>query len=45
LESGHGIGESKKEAEQSAAKSVALEFSDEQCARLLDQLDRLDNNK
>lgn len=41
LEVGHGLGESKKEAEQSAAKSVSYEVSDEECARLLDKLDRM----
>lgn len=39
---GHGSGGSKKEAEQSAAFSVAHEISDEACARLLDKLDKLD---
>ena len=42
LEVGHGTGESKKEAEQSAAQSVAKEMNDEICARLLDRLDRLE---
>lgn len=45
LETGHGVGESKKEAEQRAAESVAHELSDEVCARLLEQLDRMDNGK
>lgn len=44
LEAGHGVGESKKEAEQSAAQSVAYEMNDEVCARLLDKLDRLENS-
>lgn len=42
MEMGHGAGESKKEAEQRAAFSVANYLSDEQCASLLDKLDRLD---
>ena len=42
LEVGHGMGESKKEAEQAAAQSVTLEMNDEICARLLDKLDRLE---
>lgn len=41
IEVGHGLGESKKEAEQCAARSVSHEVSDEECARLLDKLDRL----
>lgn len=44
LEVGHGLGESKKEAEQSAAQSVAYEMNDEVCARLLDKLDRLESS-
>ncbi|MBR4849974.1 MAG: ribonuclease III [Alistipes sp.] len=42
LEVGHGIGSSKKEAEQSAAQSVSHEPSDEACARLLDRIDKLE---
>ena len=42
LEVGHGVGESKKEAEQAAAQSVANDMNDEFCARLLDKLDRLE---
>ena len=42
MEVGHGAGESKKEAEQHAAFSVANYMSDEQCASLLDKLDQLD---
>ena len=42
LEVGHGIGSSKKEAEQRAAQSVSHEPSDEECARLLDRLDRME---
>ena len=42
VEVGHGSGESKKEAEQRAAGSVAHTFSDERCASLLDRMDRLD---
>ena len=41
LEVGHGIGSSKKEAEQRAAFSVSHEFSDEECARILDRLDKM----
>ena len=44
LEVGHGMGESKKEAEQAAAQSVATEMNDEVCARLLDRLDKLENS-
>ena len=45
MEVGHGAGESKKEAEQHAAFSVANYMSDEQCASLLDKLDRLEQSK
>ena len=41
MEVGHGSGDSKKEAEQHAAFSVAQYMSDEQCATLLDRVDRL----
>lgn len=41
IEVGHGTGESKKEAEQQAAYSVAQSMSDEQCASLLDKMDQL----
>ena len=41
IEVGHGSGESKKEAEQQAAYSVAEYMSDEQCASVLDRMDRL----
>ncbi len=41
MEVGYGRGESKKEAEQEAAFSVAHAMSDEQCASLLDRFDRL----
>ena len=41
FEGGHGSGDSKKEAEQQAAFSVAQYMSDEQCATLLDRVDRL----
>lgn len=41
LETGHGTGGSKKEAEQEAARSVSEGVSDEACASLLDKLDRL----
>ena len=40
LEVGHGVGTSKKEAEQNAARSVSHDMSDERCARLLDKIDR-----
>ena len=41
LEVGHGIGTSKKEAEQSAAESMLHQPTDEDCARILDHIDRL----
>ncbi len=41
VEVGHGIGDSKKAAEQQAAHSVAYAMSDEQCASLLDKFDKL----
>ena len=41
IEVGHGSGDSKKEAEQHAAFSVAEYMTDEQCALLLDRVDRL----
>ena len=41
LEVGHGIGSSKKEAEQRAAQSVSHEPSDEEVARMLDRLDKM----
>ena len=41
LEVGHGVGTSKKEAEQSAAESMLHQPTDEECARILDQIDRL----
>ena len=41
LEVGHGIGSSKKEAEQRAAQSVSYEPSDEEVARMLDRLDKM----
>ena len=41
IEVGHGSGDSKKEAEQQAACSVAECLTDEQCATLLDRFDRL----
>lgn len=40
MEVGHGSGDSKKEAEQHAAFSVAQYMSDEQCATLLDRVDK-----
>ena len=42
LEVGHGTGEAKKEAEQSAAQAAATEMNDEICARLGDKLDRFE---
>jgi ribonuclease-3 len=42
LEVGHGIGSSKKEAEQKAAQSATYEPSDEECARMLDRLDKME---
>ncbi len=41
MEVGHGVGDSKKEAEQHAAFSVSQYMTDEQCASLLDRVDRL----
>ena len=41
MEVGHGAGDSKKEAEQHAAFSVSQYLTDEQCALLLDKVDRL----
>ena len=41
MEVGHGSGGSKKEAEQHAAFSVSQYLTDEQCATLLDKVDRL----
>ena len=41
LEVGHGIGSSKKEAEQRAAQSATYEPSDEEIARMLDKLDKM----
>ncbi len=41
LETGHGSGDSKKEAEQDAARSVSQGVSDEVCATLLDKVDRM----
>ncbi len=41
LEVGHGIGTSKKEAEQRAAESATYEPSDAEVARMLDKLDRI----
>ena len=45
MEVGHGAGDSKKEAEQHAAFSVAQYMSDEQCASLLDKVDRLEGTR
>ncbi|MBO5813096.1 MAG: ribonuclease III [Alistipes sp.] len=41
IEVGHGSGDSKKVAEQNAASSLSHEISDEECAELLDKLDRI----
>ena len=41
LEVGHGIGTSKKEAEQKAAQSATHEPSDADIARMLDRLDKM----
>jgi len=41
IEVGHGFGDSKKEAEQQSAFSVAEYMDDEQCAVLLDRMDRM----
>ncbi|MBQ5647677.1 MAG: ribonuclease III [Alistipes sp.] len=41
LEVGHGLGSSKKEAEQRAAESATHEPSDEEIARMLDKLDKM----
>ena len=41
LEVGHGMGSSKKEAEQHAAQSVSYEPTDEEYARILDRLDKI----
>ncbi len=40
IEMGHGAGDSKKSAEQQAAFSVSQYMSDEQCASILDRIDR-----
>ena len=41
IEVGHGVGDSKKMAEQNAASSLSHEISDEECAELLDKIDRI----
>lgn len=41
IEVGHGTGDSKKSAEQSAAASASHTFSDEECADILDKFDKL----
>ena len=41
IEVGHGVGDSKKVAEQNAAASLSHEVSDEECAALLDKLDKI----
>ncbi len=45
MEMGHGAGESKKAAEQQASLSVAGYMSDEQCATLLDKVDRMERHE
>lgn len=45
MEMGHGAGDSKKEAEQNAAYSVANFMTDEQCASMLDRFDRLERRQ
>ena len=42
IEMGHGRGDSKKCAEQEAARSVSNPFDDDRCSNLLDRLDRID---
>ncbi len=44
VEVGHGIGESKKEAEQRAAFSVSQEVSDADVDHILDTVDKLEQN-
>ena len=41
IEVGHGVGDSKKVAEQNAAASLSHEISDEECAELLDKFDKI----
>lgn len=41
IETGHGVGDSKKSSEQNAAYSLVREMSDAECARLLDKVDRM----
>mgnify|MGYP002137167300 CR=1 FL=1 len=41
IEVGHGVGDSKKEAEQRASFSVSQVMDDEACALLLDRVDKL----
>ena len=45
MEVGYGAGESKKEAEQRACYSVSQGFSDNDCTKLMDKLDALDNSR
>lgn len=45
MEMGHGAGDSKKEAEQKAAFSVANFMTDEQCASMLDRVDRMERKQ
>ena len=41
IEMGHGVGDSKKSSEQNASCSITREMSDEECAKLLDKVDRM----
>ncbi len=45
VESAHGTGRSKKEAEQNAAYGMSHSLDDETCLRLLDKVDRLDQQE
>lgn len=45
IEVGYGAGESKKEAEQRAAHSVSMGFSDSDWTKLMDKLDNIDANQ
>ena len=42
MEGGYGSGDSKKEAELRAARSVSLGLNEDDCAKLLDKLDNID---
>lgn len=45
IETAHGHGASKKEAEQHAAYAMAHSMNEEACQRLLDKIDRLEGNE